>query len=336
MARIKPKTKAPILIKKMDSSCVPLDSLRFPLEYSLEETGITQSMIIKYFKCRRKWFLGLNRVKPLAIKRTFDFGNIVHEVLEKAATQQNLIDTPEKSKSFVTACIDSFVLEKAKQGIIIENQEIAKAGVTLINFLRYTDIVQKRKYLYVEKELKRSFNIGASRPVKLLGKLDGAISDDNNTQSLCEYKTKQKFVDSFFERLTYDFQSQFYSYLDPKLSGVRYLIIRKSQMSSKFPDKLIEKIQTDIDLDPNKYFKEYYINYSLKDRERFEYELRGKLRAISSTLMTRNTMNVFKEQTACSGFGDCPFIDICKTNVIDMRKYKFQKKFFSELEKVGD
>lgn len=328
MARI--KNKAPALIKKIDSSCVPLESLKFPIEYSLEDTGITQSMIIKFFKCRRKWFLGLNRVKPLAIKRTFDFGNIVHEVLEKAAMYQKELDD-----QFVTTCIDDFVTDKAKQGIIIDNQNIVKAGVTLINFFKYTDIIQKRKYLYVEKEMKRTFNIGSSRPVKLLGKLDGAIID-GNTYSLSEYKSKQKFTDSFYQRLPYDFQSQFYSYLDPKLSGVRYLIIRQSQMTSKFSDKLKEKIQADIDIDPNKYFKEYYINYCIEDQRRFENELKGKLRAISSVLMTRNILNVFMEQSACSGFGDCPFIDICRTNTIDMRKYKFQKKFFSELEKVGD
>ena len=326
---MKKRDRTPVLIKKLPSHVIPLSELKIPKEYSMEEIGITQTRITNFFQCRMKWFFGINRLKPRYTKFTYDFGNVIHHIFEKAVIDPKFMDDLLHCQTMdvLKQSINEYALKEEHQFTDID---IIKAYVTLKKFFKYVNIFEKRKFEYAEKEFCVPYKIGG-RTILLRGKLDACINVGKNEFNLVEYKTKQKFIDSFFERLIYDFQSQFYSVLDPRITGVSYLIIRKTTMTSVDPKKLIKKLENDIELDPSKYYKEYTIEYDANDRLCFDKELQGKLRTIQSVLFTRNQLNIFKEQSACSGFGDCPYIEICRTNTIDMQKYHIQKKYFSEL-----
>lgn len=336
MAKLKTKKgtasaekKAPVVLKeKLMDYEIPISELKFPKDYNMQEIGITQSMINKFFKCRMKWFFAINRLKATSTtKRTYDFGNVVHHVLESVINLPGCLKNGELP--ILPQLIDDYVktIDHA-----IDSSHKLKAFLTLKNFFKYCDIFETRNFVYAEKEFQRTINIGGSTDILLRGKQDCGIDEGKGEFSLGEYKCKQKFTDSFIARLPYDFQSQMYAYLNPVITGVRYLIFRNSAIRSVDPKVLSKKLQTAIDEDPNNFFKEYYISYSKQDKELFLEELKGKLHTIYSVLFTKNKRNIFKEQQSCSGFGDCDFIDVCSTNKIDMRKYHFQKKFFSELD----
>lgn len=294
----------------------------------LKNIGLTQSLILAYQSCLRKFVLKANGYSVKSKRDKFLFGSLVHEALDLLYSN--------KYTNFSDFEI-YFTNKKMKEFLLVDTQQVeldfALCGIMISEYCkRYTDDFSKKKFDGVEEEFEVSHNIATLR-----GKKDGCFYIDKK-RWLMEHKTKSRFnEESLMLQLSHDFQNLFYILADElmhgeKIAGVLYNVIRKPQLKIKRTETIKEfcdRVLEDVKKRPEWYFIRWEIPYTKKDKQRFIVELNQKMQAIDTAIQTNS---FYKCENSCASQYTCDFLPACAANsLIGLEK---NDNIFPELNNV--
>jgi hypothetical protein len=309
-----------------------VSDIKLPKDYTINGTGITQSLLANFMTCRQKFLFAVNRWAPKQGNKNVDFGSLFHQLLDNAYHRKK---PPEWNR--IGKWIDEY-FEKNQElmSSSIEEQE-RMAVVAQVLIVEYCNFYKKdwedRKFTEIEQVFDVNFN-GA----RLLGKIDGGydIVKTKVKHWLMEHKTKGRIEEDFLTlMLTFDFQNLFYITAREKgtgknIYGVLYNVVRNPGIrlnSTESLESYATRLQRAIKKDPKHYFKRYEIPYTESDKELFRKELKIKLDELK--LFLRGVLKPYRNQHACTTPYRCQYLDACSSN--SLAGYKQNPKLFSEL-----
>jgi hypothetical protein len=313
-----------------------MKNITFPAEYSLQKTGITQSLLSKYLQCPRAFMLAVNGYTMPGKGRATGFGSLFHEMLDKIYTY-NAEAGGVPSERRIKSWIERFTSKNKPMLSGKQTREIERdKAVTLLLLIEYIKRFQK-----IDFEKKRFFDIEDTFDIRfkryrLRGKIDGKYLIGGQKKWLMEHKTKGQInIEYLMQHLTFDIQNLFYITADEIQSGVPvhgvlYNIIRnpkktwrKDQTLSEFVDEL----RADVQGNPTHYFTRFEIAYTARDKKEFRKELFYKLYDIEQ--MMKGNRPVLKNETNCYTRFPCEFLGACASR--DMSGFD-KKELFTELQ----
>jgi PD-(D/E)XK nuclease superfamily len=304
-----------------------VSDLTVPKTYSLQNVGITQSLLSTWKTCRRKFLFSINRWERIENDR-FAYHSMMHyllEVLYKMGNGKILPIIDEINKYNLPGKLSEIGPLKATAQVMMDNY---------INHYK-KDFVEKRFELV---EGKFSIKFG---DYILLGKKDGRFRDKQGGRWHIEHKNYSRIDENFLmQHLSFDLQNMFYALADliefkKPLKGVLYNIIRKPETrKERSTQELYQHLTKEVSKNPDHYYIRYEIPYSLGDIEEFKAALKYQLDELCGVLVEdfpKETLTRFyKNESACDGKYQCPFLGACSTG--SMCGYRQRKLLFPELE----
>lgn len=306
-------------------------------DYSLNEIGLTQSLIKSFMECPRKFLYKINRIKMKSSKTSTVFGEIVHGVLDVVYTESNT------SANLIDKAIDK-VSETLTDAPPNELETIgAKAYAVLIEYCEfYKNDFTENKYGKPEE----IFDIESGTDdiyARRRGKIDGQFCPRGSKENwLLERKTKGQInLDALISYLSMDFQSLYYTVAKEAMSGkpisgVLYDVIRNPGTNPHKNESLldyIDRLREAIQLNPEHYFIRIEVPLGREDKERFKRELVRKVKDIFFKLQACDKSSphevFYRNQHACIDKFTCPYVEACTTN--SLKSYYQDKHLFNEL-----
>ena len=303
--------------------------LTVPKNYSLQDVGITQSLLSTWKTCRRKYLFSINRWERIENDR-FAYHSMMHYLLEVLYTKGNGKLLP----------IIEELNEYKLPGKITEIEPLkATAQVMMAHYITHykKDFTEKR---FESVEGKFSIKFG---DYILLGKKDGRFRDKQGGRWHIEHKNYSRVDENFLmQHLSFDLQNMFYALADliefkKPLKGVLYNIIRKPETrKERSTQELYQHLEKEVSKNPEHYYIRYEIPYSLNEIEEFKHSLQIQLDELDHILTFRKSMDhhlldyFYKNESACDGKYQCPFLGACSTG--NMCGYRQRKLLFPELE----
>jgi len=300
--------------------------------YSLEKTGITQSMMSGWLCCPLRGVLQTNRWSHADSARTTAFGTMFHDVLDKAYSRKTALDFHA-----VEQVVDELIAARDLWcGVIDEAEQEYLRGLV--------SVVAEAYFKHYEKDFS---NKNFSRPevtyavqfnnVLLRGKVDGEYIDKSGAVWLMEHKTKGRIEeDKLMEKLSFDFQNLMYIVMweiknaPKKIKGTLYNVIRTPQ--NRWRDKPLnvtyDTIRKAIAADAAHYFKRWEVIYTEADKARFKRELADKLAYVRGFL--NGTTNIYRNEFSCETPYACRFLTACASG--QMAGYTQKPALFEELD----
>jgi hypothetical protein len=293
--------------------------LSIPKDYSLEETGITQSLLKKWKTCRRAFLFSINRMHPTCIYEKWAYHNMMHAALEFLYKGNKMFDV------FLT----NYKLSVPKDEIQ-KTKSIAQAMLSRYLEFYGKDFTEKR-FTAVEKEFAVRFG-----NYLLRGKCDGKFKDKKGRFYHIEHKNYSQInVEVLAKILKFDLQNNFYALADSiegkrDIHGVLYNVLRVPQSRKEIsPRDLLVELSEKIRKDPKHYFFRFEIMFHPSDLKDFEGTLRHQLSELYACLHT-GVHCFYQNENACQLRGTCEYLDICSSG--SFVGYEKIDTFFPELE----
>jgi hypothetical protein len=297
--------------------------LKVPRDYSLQITGITQSLLSTWKTCRRKFLFAINRWERIEEDR-FAYHSMVHFLLEHLYKSEG--------KANVNQLIDKYKLP----GRAVEIEGLKATALAMITgYIRqYAKDFKEKRFESVEGKFSIEFG-----SYLLLGKKDGRFRDKMGGRWHIEHKNYSRINEDFLmQHLSFDLQNMFYALADliefkKPLNGVLYNIIRKPETrKERSTQELYKHLQQELIKNPEHYYIRYEVPYAKEEIEEFKEALKVQLDELGSILhLGGNTLKFFyKNEAACDGKYQCPFLGACSTGT--MCGYHQRKVLFPELE----
>ncbi len=302
-----------------------------PADYSLQETGITQSLFSQWKTCRRKFLFSINRWTTRGIVK-FEYHSMMHYLLETAYSSDGSIPDREKD---VLVELDDYELNSS-----LREKEIQKATaeVMMTEYLNYYSKDFKEKRF---ESIEGLFEILLNNYV-LRGKKDGRFRDKIGGRWHIEHKNYSVIeTDYLVKHLSFDFQNMFYALADlvefnRLLKGVLYNIIRKPKIGKvESITGMMKDLRKKIHKDPRHYFIRFEIPYNTREITQFKIDLLFQLRELEIHLIRarkqpRSTLLYFyKNEAACNAGYQCEYLNACSTG--NFNGYCKRKEMFPEL-----
>lgn len=342
---VKHKKKKIVKRKKIEKKGpVKIEGMGFPDDYSLQEVGISQSLMSQYQRCRRAFLLSLNRWTDPSKGRKTGFGSLFHEMLDKLYNYFNETGKIPSRKLF-KIWIEEFTSSEKTAGQLsgkrIREVERDKAVCLLLlcEYVKYyeeRDFNQRKKFFWIEHTFAVKFH-----GFLLRGKRDGHFYTMRNGKKhrrwVMEHKTKSRFnMDELLKHLTFDFQNLFYITADEiesgeSVRGVLYNIVRNPQKRWTLDMTLKEYIvalKQDVQRKPSHYFIRTELLYTENDKKVFKRDLRYKLQEAEQVL--KGNYPVYKNEHNCIGKWTCDFLNACSCGLLS--GYKQKEVLFTELQ----
>ena len=304
-------------------------NLTVPKTYSLQNVGITQSLLSTWKTCRRKFLFSINRWERIENDR-FAYHSMMHYLLEVLYSNQS--------------CKLATILEELNKYKLpgkpneIETMK-AVAQVMISNYIMHykKDFVEKR---FESVEGKFSIKFG---DYLLLGKKDGRFRDKQGGRWHIEHKNYARIDEDFLmQHLSFDLQNMFYALADliefkKPLKGVLYNIIRKPETrKERSTQELYQHLEKEVSKNHEYYYIRYEIPYALSEIEEFKLSLNIQLDELDEILKLcigfpshERLAKFYKNESACDGKYRCPFLGACSTG--NMCGYRQRKVLFPEL-----
>lgn len=313
-----------------------VSDITWPDDWSLEEVGITQSMWSTWLHCKQEFLLHINRWRKKRGDAKFNFGNNVHEVLDKAYTSNKL----PKGRT-INRWLDDYTKNKK---LSMNQKEIetdlAKAEAVLTEYFKYTKNDFKiNKFKRVEEEFNVLFEFtdketGKKYAAILKGKIDaGYIS--NSADWNMEHKSKSRIDEKNLPlALDMDFQNLYYllavELKTGKLPlGTLYNVIRNPGTKQKINESLLEykqRLIVEIQKKPEHYFKRWETRYVERQHTEFRRDLQSLIKEVKGYV----GKTVPKSYGKCLYPFPCQYLEACSSN--SLVGYEKADKLFSELE----
>jgi len=328
---------------KKKTDVIRVEDLSPPRSYSLEVSGITQSLVKKWLLCKRAFLLSVNKYESRAGKKSYAFGSLVHEVLDKLYKYAELharkrpVGILSDLEEMIPIWIDDYILKNRKKDLRAKSHDeletdAAKAEALLIEYVyTFADDFKLKKFHGIEEVSEVDFNGTILRK-----KQDGKYYDKNGKLWLMEHKTKGKIVEeSIMMALKMDFQNLWYCYMEQLLTGERvygvlYNVIRTpghkvhvNESIKEYKERLRDLIRED----PAHFFKRYPVTYTKKDLNEFGRELYMILSEIKSKL--KYPRFLIRSTPHCLMSFPCDFLKACSCG--NMNDFKKRRELFPEL-----
>jgi hypothetical protein len=325
------------IVPAINTLTIPTDcgkGLHIP--YTLEDVGVTQSLMGKFQSCRRSWLLAINRWELPSAGKYMGYGSMVHEVLDKMYSSVSSGDIRvEELPELITAAIDAYDMGKSWSA---EDAEMQKAKAQAI--LECYIIVFKKDFVELRFEaVEEQFDIKWNG-VRLRGKVDGKFRDKNGGGWNMEHKNYSKIVeDTLSLVLTYDLQNLFYMLADKVthgklLKGVLYNILRNPEVRKMDggPAEVYKMLKDKVMKDPRHYFIRFELPYGKPDMSQFEEELEYKIldmKGIINGNKNEQFSRCYKNERVCTSPYTCEYIGACASK--SLFGYRQQPSLFNEL-----
>lgn len=322
------------IAKKFES--IPLSKIQFPSEYRLGVTGITQSLLSTFLRCRYCFLLSLNCYDPVDARNTTAFGSLIHEILDKIYNFSIVNKGRVPPEFLIVNWVKRFHLESPEEFQNIKEQDVEiMLGVASLLLCEYVIFYKDD---FVDKNWEAVEQVGSTMffGSLLRRKIDGKFRI-NGKKWLLETKTMARIeLGSLLLKLTFDFQNLFYVICEEEndpgdtVDGVLYNIIRNPSTKPKAEEPLNEffqRLRKEVQKKPKYYFLRYEIPYTYEDKQVFRSELREILEEVAHVL--GGIMPVYKNPLACQGRFTCDYLPICSSGKIS--GYKKRKFLFPEL-----
>lgn len=339
--KIKQKIKSKV---KKPKGPVRIEDIEFPDDYSLQEVGVSQSLMSQYQRCRRAFLLSLNRWTDPGKGKKTGFGSLFHEMLDKL---YNYFDKTGKvpSRKLFKIWIEEFTSSEktsvqlsGKRQREIERDK-AVCLLLLCEYVKYyaeRDFSSRKKFFWIEHTFAVKF-----KGFLLRGKRDGHFYTMRNGKRhrrwVMEHKTKSRFnMDELLKHLTFDFQNLFYITADEiesgePVRGVLYNIVRNPQKrwtQDMTLSEFIKALEKDVQRKPSHYFIRMELLYTEKDKKTFKRDLFHKLSEADKVL--KGKMPVYKNEHNCIGKWTCDYLNACSCGLLS--GYKQKPVLFTELQ----
>lgn len=293
-----------------------------PKEYSLEETGISYSLLSAFLVCPMQFLFMINEFSHPSIEKKVSFGNIVHKAFEDF---YGLGECPDDEM------ITEYFMKKSEK-YPEKSFEYSKAWPVVIKYFQsfYKDFYDR--IISTEKVYEKKVKIKDTW-ITLRGKIDMKIIR-NKFNINVEHKTRSQISEDMIEMLLrWDLQNFIYNLLEPCEFAIRN-IIRNPGHTIKKDESLINfsnRIASEIDKDPTHFFKRFEIEYYESDKTSMMRSFEIMIENVSETLK-RNRF--YRNCEACSLPGrKCDYIDAClKGDFSGLVK----KPLFSELKQDSE
>jgi hypothetical protein len=304
--------------------------LTIPEDYSLEKTGITQSLLGQWMTCPRRFLLAVNRWSNVRkMSKTTSIGTMFHGFLDDWYSSRISQTDTAVEKSIRTA-------GKNIEGLDSVDRELfgATAFALAKGYLGYYKDKDKKF-----EEVERTFEVDIDG-FKLRGKKDGVFKDKTGKRWIMEHKTKSRInEEALTARLSIDLQNLLYLYADSKehpadpAVGVLYNVIRVPDIK-KFtePAQIVPYIDGLIKKDPEYYFLRFEISYTRKQVSDFQKQITMILHQLSNSIHFGDEISFWRNPTACDLPYTCPFLDACSTG--SLSGYTQRERLFMELDEA--
>ena len=306
-----------------------ISQLKIPKDYSLEETGCTQSLAHCFKQCPRKFLFKINRWQSKREQEKFAVGNINHCALSYI---YNPVDNFESYRDLILNVIAD---EPEKYCYIKKDQLEFFKTVSYCILTKYVEYYKNDFKTAKFTNTEREFSVKIHN-VMWRGKIDGeyTIKKDKSLYVL-ETKNKSRITDDNILRgLCFDFQGRLYCRAKEVESGKRtagfiYNAIRIPQMRLRKNDTLAlfsQRLQDDIDKRPDYYFIRWQVPLTQEDKYEFDVDL-GQL-----SIELHNFMKFYGDRNTFSCMelmSPCEYIDACIQG--HLGGYYQSDKIFNEL-----
>jgi hypothetical protein len=325
------------MVPAINSITIPTDcgdGLHIP--YTLEDVGITQSMLTKFQTCRRAWLLSINRWELPEAGKYMGYGSMVHEVLDKMYTAVSSGDIrQEELPDLITQSIDAYDMGKAWSAEDTEMQKAKAQAILECYIIIFKKDFGELRFEAVEEQFDIKWN-----GIRLRGKVDGKFRDKNGGGWNMEHKNYSKIVEETLSLcLTFDLQNLFYMLADmvthgKMLKGVLYNILRNPEVRKMDggPAEIYRMLKDKVMKDPRHYFIRYELPYGKPDMSQFEEELYHKLADIQFVIGAGKLAQFsmcYKNERACTSPYTCEYIGACASK--SLMGYVQKPSLFNEL-----
>ena len=284
---------------------------KIPASFLLDDVGITQSALLKFFKCRKMFLFFTNKIHKIQASQTPFFGTFGHDMLESYY----------KTKKYN-------IQEYKNSQYNIDQKELHFMKAKMEILLKYYFLVYKKdRVLQVESQHRyKNYRI----------KIDGIMQIFNFNYLIDHKFMAQRNEELISKKLKFDFQMLYYVYVyemvtGKKLTGVIYNTIRNPNLRLGKSESLLQykkRLSIAIEKDPEHYYKRLKYHFTLQDRKTFVKELNYKMEVLQEFL---SNPVIFKNENSCfSRFGSCEYFDLCSSNQ-NLGYYK-RKELYVELE----
>lgn len=317
------------------SRVVKVSDIKIPEDYSLEKTGITQSLLSNW-GCRQKFLFKLNRWTPNERNKHVEFGNMVHHVLDLAYSAKRI-----PSEKDIDEWIDQYITAWEGRNMGADIQEMERhAAVTVCLMAEYL-----KHYLadFTEKKFTGVEILFAVywKGFLLRGKKDGRYLTKAAKKWIMEHKTRSDIDEiSISELLAFDLQNLFYITAEEAESpetpvyGVLYNVFRNPQHKIKSGETLpqyVGRIRDDAKKRPGHFFVRFEAAYNKSDKAIFAKQLEAKLNEIQSFI--RGDLACYRNEAMCKvGFIKCEYLKACSSGT--MIGYRQKHHLFEELDEL--
>jgi len=299
-----------------------ISQLTIPDNYSLEETGLTQSLAHMFSECPRKFLLAINRWRSKKGQDKFAVGNIVHDVLSVVYKE---IPTKPYINGFVAREIGRYYKNNPLKFQYIEKQQLEVfktiAYCLLIKYIEYyKDDFKMAKFTNTEREFSKLIN-----GILWRGKIDGehTVKKDKSLWVL-ETKTKSRINDETIQKsLSMDFQGRLYCNIKEReskqnISGFIYNVIRIPGIKPHKQETIMQfsqRLQDDIDERPEYYFMRWEVPLTVEDKNSFLFDLNTIEDNIKDYLGYKINFKKISDIKNCfsctGGISPCQYLDAC-------------------------
>lgn len=308
----------------------------FPKNYSIQKVGTSQSLLQNFLKCCMAYKLSLNLYRQYGAKNTTGFGSLVHDILDQLYTYHKETKRIASDK-MIDAWIESFPTRYPEDLAGMTQQELEYAlGVAYVIMTEYKVfyINDFKEFKFDEVETVGKVQYGE---YILRNKVDGKFRKKKK-KWIMEHKTKGFISDkNLLLQLSFDTQNLFYvtceeiDHPDDPVEGVLYNVVRRPAHMQKKTESLPEflvRLRSEVQKDPNHFFKRYEVRYTLHDKMIYRKELDVILSEANKLI--KGESEVFKNTTACCGAWNCEYLDACSSG--KMSGYIQTDKWFPELD----
>lgn len=296
-----------------------IDTLTVPSDYTLGNTGITQTLLSQYLACPRAWLFAVNGyTNPDKVKKT-RFGTMIHAY------------TDAFHGEFMGRAPVPFSAIMLRPEIIRDTTPLSAddAKDCELDMLQAEVVCEAYAERYREEDGRTKQFVNAERThaahyldtYLLRTKIDAEFvhRDTQDTRVyILETKTISRLEESRLAlKLHNDFQTMFEATVlahEPApvhVGGVCYNIVRRPQIKPKVGESLTvyrQRLVADIRSRPDFYFIRYTIGYTDRDLAAFEQDLQDYLSSLECNMIGRFRRNL----TSCTGREYvCDYIDDC-------------------------
>lgn len=326
-------------VKRSLKSPLVIDELNEPLSINLIREGITVSLLSKFLKCKRCFYLSLRGWESLEKKLTRANGTITHDILDNIYTfyqfhnelPNNLklkqwVDEYDKKNPEWMSGFNSELMNKFKAVCMVVTSE----------YMRYF----KNKGEFTNKKILGAENIFDLnyKDIRLRGKKDLRFKyKSSKYHYVMETKTMARIIlKDLRSRLNFDPQCLMYTVAEEieykqKCVGVVYNIVRNPGHIIGLQETLnmfCKRLRKEIRKDPEHFFIRINIPFSIKDKMEFKNELIYKYKDLLSIINGKTYP--YKNELSCVNPFPCEYLQACNTG--KLIGYSRTKELFKELK----